>query len=244
MTTALVKGLGVAMAGGVGGALLSQSLKLSMAATASTVLLTSVGCFLYYARVWIQGYYFDKRCRIQAELNGRVAIVTGGTVGGLGFAAAEILHGMGATVVLTVRSAAKGEEAVKRLGGGERVSYELVDFLSAASVAQGAAAIEARVGRLDFLVLNAGVGSGKSTDMWMANQLGPFLFTEALTPLLVHTAQQGRDVRVVAVSSGAHKRAAIHWADPWDPSPLGKGGIGLGSAYGQSKCLNACRTLT
>lgn len=235
MASALVKGLGVAFAGGSSAAVGCIALELSPLATAGLVLCASLGSFLYYARVWIQGYYFDKRCHVRADLTGRVAVVTGGTVGGLGFAAAEILHSMGATVVVTVRSQAKGEEVVARLGGGERVSYELIDFLSTASVKKGAAALAKQLGRLDFVVLNAGVGAGKPADMWQANQLGPFVFVEALTPLLVETATRHGDVRVVAVSSGAHKRAAINWDNPWDPSALGKGGLGLGSAYGQSK---------
>ena len=47
------------------------------------------------------------------DLTGRTAVVTGGTVGGLGFAAAELLAQMGATVILTCRSEAKAAEAVR-----------------------------------------------------------------------------------------------------------------------------------
>ena len=53
----------------------------------------------------------------------------------------------------------------------------------------------------------------------MTNHLGPFLFTQCLQPLLESTAlaAAGGDVRVVAVSSGAHKAASIHWEDPFAP---------------------------
>ena len=56
-------------------------------------------------------------------------------------------------------------------------------------------------------------------DVWMTNHLGPFLFTQCLQPLLESTAlaAAGGDVRVVAVSSGAHKAASIHWEDPFAP---------------------------
>jgi hypothetical protein len=37
------------------------------------------------------------------------------------------------------------------------------------------------------------------------------------------------DARVIAVSSGAHKRAAINYDNPWEP------GAKVGGAYGQSK---------
>merc|ERR1712113_1179512 len=73
------------------------------------------------------------------------------------------------------------------------------------------------------------MGSG---DVWMANQVGPFLFTKLLTPLLSDTAKSSSDgVRVVAVSSGAHKKAAINYNDPYvvaSTSPFG-------GPYGQSK---------
>lgn len=156
-------------------------------------------------------------------------VVTGGTVGGLGFAAAQILGQMGATVILTVRNAAKGDEAVtelKRIIGHDRVSYTIIDFLSKKSVRKGAASIVAAHSRLDMLVLNAGVGSGPECDVWMANQVGPFLFTNLLTPLLTSSAAKSQDgVRVVAVSSGAHKRAAINYDDPYKAD----------GAYGHSK---------
>ena len=91
---------------------------------------------MYYARVWIQGYYFDAHYTPTADLSARVAVVTGGTVGGLGFAAAELLAQMGATTIVTCRSEAKGKAAVaalKQSAGHDRVSYVLCDFMSCAS---------------------------------------------------------------------------------------------------------------
>lgn len=197
-------------------------------------MLAGLGGFIFYARAWIQGYYFDRPYRSTADLRGRVAVVTGGTVGGLGFAGAGLLAEMGATVILTVRTDAKGKEALERLkhtAGHDRLSYVLVDFRSLASVAAGAKAILDKVDRLDFLVLNAGVGAGKPDDLWMTNQIGPFHFTELLRPSLERTAKSSHDVRVVAVSSGAHKGAAICFESPYEPP---KGGL-FGGPYGQSK---------
>ena len=97
-----------------------------------------------YARCWVQGYLFDRRYLGSAKLAGRIAVVTGGTEGGLGYAGAEILARMGASVVLTVRSDAKGKAAVarlKRAAGHDRACYEIVDFRSEASVRSGAAAV-------------------------------------------------------------------------------------------------------
>lgn len=196
-----------------------------------------VASFLLYARAWIQGYYFDKRYLRNVDLTSKVALVTGGTVGGLGFAGAEILGKMGATVIMTVRSEQKGKAAVeqlKRTAGHNRISYVLVDFSSKASVRQGAAEVIAKLERLDMLVLNAGIASrkGNADDVWMTNQVGPFLFTQLLTPLLTSTAKQHGAVRVVAVSSGAHKGASIQWNNPYGtPSQSGP----FAGSYGMSK---------
>eukprot|EP00931_Biecheleriopsis_adriatica_P104737 TRINITY_DN79374_c0_g1_i1.p1 TRINITY_DN79374_c0_g1~~TRINITY_DN79374_c0_g1_i1.p1 ORF type:complete len:356 (-),score=70.43 TRINITY_DN79374_c0_g1_i1:3-1070(-) len=235
MASALVKAAASAVAGGLVPYVCCSHAGAPAGVAVPSAALGSLSSLLYYARVWIQGYCFDKCCNIKADLTGKVAIVTGGTQGGLGFAAAEILACMGATIVLTVRSKTKGEEAtiaLKKAAGHDRISFVVVDFMSKKSIRDGAASIIAAQTRLDMLVLNAGVASGPSGDVWMANQVGPFLFTKLLTPLLRYTAESGSDgVRVVAVSSGAHKKAAINYQDPYvvtSASPFG-------GPYGQSK---------
>ena len=54
------------------------------------------------------------------------------------------------------------------------------------------------------------------------------------TILPAFESESGIDVRVVAVSSGAHKGARINWEDPF--APQGKGAFA--GAYGQSKLAN------
>lgn len=231
MQAALAKAVGSSIIAGSGAYYACKLAAIS--STALTAALTTAGAFsglLLYARYWIQGYWFDRRFTASADLTGKVVLVTGGTVGGLGFAAAKIFADLGATVVVTVRSKAKGEECVQRLG--PRSTYEIIDFLSLASVRAGADRIRASQSRCDFLVLNAGVGNGDPAKIWMANHVGPFEFTEQLRPLLDATARAHGEVRVCAVSSGAHKRASIHWNDPFEPP---KTGDGFAGAYGQSK---------
>ncbi len=228
MQAALAKGVASAMAAGAAGYLTSASIPVTVGA--------AISGFLMYARVWIQGYYFDSRYWPSPDLSGRVALVTGGTMGGLGFAAASILAKMGATVIVTVRTDAKGKAAVAALG--ESAQYILCDFTSTASIHAAAAQLGSMgVGRLDMLVLNAGIGGDKTAPArtWMANQIGPFLFTELVRPLLEATVREHGGARVVAVSSGAHKRAAISHDDPWTAGGR-EGGAMLGnSPYGQSK---------
>ena len=71
---------------------------LPFAIKAPALTFAGVSGLLWYIRVWIQCYYFDKSfptpksCR---NLRGKTAIVTGGTVGGIGFASAKILVELG-----------------------------------------------------------------------------------------------------------------------------------------------------
>ena len=177
----------------------------------------SICGLLCYLRMLTQGgHLIDRRYRKRADLSGRVCLVTGATPGGLGHEAAKILAKMGATLVLTVRSEAKGVEAVAALGGG-KASYVVVDFLSAASIRAGAATVLKRHPRLDILVLNAGVGGmAKVEETWMANHVGPFLWTQLLSPTLEATARKHGDTRIIAVSSHGHAGAYIDYDAPYE----------------------------
>ena len=98
------------------------------------------------------------------DLDGRVAIVTGGN-GGIGLGMAEGLASAGATVVLAGRNAKKGETAVRRIAqaGGE-AEFTEVDVTSETSCRALIARAVARHGRLDILVNNAGINIRKSPD--------------------------------------------------------------------------------
>jgi NAD(P)-dependent dehydrogenase (short-subunit alcohol dehydrogenase family) len=90
-------------------------------------------------------------------LDGRVAIVTGGGAG-LGLAIAHELAAAGCAIAIAERNAAAGEAAAKSLRalGGEARSYA-VDVSVASQVDAAFSAVPNDLGRLDFVVNNAGV---------------------------------------------------------------------------------------
>lgn len=93
------------------------------------------------------------------RIAGRTYVVTGAS-SGFGRGVAERLGAMGANVVLAARRAPALEEvaAVVRAGGGQALVVP-TDVSDAAAVEALARAAEARFGRVDVWVNNAGVGS-------------------------------------------------------------------------------------
>src|SRR3954447_11565089 len=91
-----------------------------------------------------------------SNLAGKIAWVTGAG-SGIGEAAALALAREGATVVLTGRRRAPLEAAAKTIGErGGTAFVEAADVTDKAAVRAAAAAIDARHGRLDIVVNNAG----------------------------------------------------------------------------------------
>jgi NAD(P)-dependent dehydrogenase (short-subunit alcohol dehydrogenase family) len=144
-------------------------------------------------------------------LEEQVILVTGST-DGLGRALAHQLAGRRATVLLHGRDAAKGESTLREIQaatGNERLSFVLADFSSLAQVRSLAEQVLAQQSRLDVLVNNAGIGTGRagggerelSEDgyelRFAVNYLAGFLVTRLLEPLLVGSAP----ARIVTVSS-------------------------------------------
>ncbi|MEY2627741.1 MAG: hypothetical protein RJB08_1500, partial [Actinomycetota bacterium] len=89
------------------------------------------------------------------KLEGKVAAITGGTRS-IGRGMAEAFLREGAKVVVNGRDAAKGEQAVKEMGGGPNIAFYAGDAM-VQSTADGIVdfAIE-KYGRLDIMCLNSG----------------------------------------------------------------------------------------
>ncbi|CAG9169060.1 SDR family oxidoreductase [Cupriavidus respiraculi] len=94
------------------------------------------------------------------ELDGKVAVVTGGS-SGIGLATVELLLQAGAAVALCGRNEERLREAEAKLRDAypdARLLAAVCDVLKADQVAAFAADVEARLGPADMLVNNAGQG--------------------------------------------------------------------------------------
>ncbi len=144
------------------------------------------------------------------DQSGRTTLVTGVSVGGLGYFDALELARHGARVVLAGRSAGKLAETAEAIRAEvpdaslEQLVVDLAD-LSSVRAAAGAAA---SFGPLDLLVNNAGIMAppySRTVDGFESqlgtNHFGPFLLTGLLLPQLTPGA------RVVTVSSQMHRVA-------------------------------------
>ncbi len=129
------------------------------------------------------------------DLNGKVALVTGGN-GGIGLGMALGLAQAGARVVVGARNAQKSADAVQALKATGSDSFALaVDVTDEASVAALFDQLIERCGRLDILVNNAGTTVRKpvdqlSLDEWHqvmdTNLTSAFLCSRAAHPLMKH----------------------------------------------------------
>jgi NAD(P)-dependent dehydrogenase (short-subunit alcohol dehydrogenase family) len=149
---------------------------------------------------------------------GRSFVITG--TGGLGFEDALALARAGAEIILAGRNAAKGAHAIERIRSqlpSAQIRFALLDLASLASIAAFGERLRGERGSLDVLINNAGVMTPpvrlETSDGFElqlgTNYLGHFALTAHLMPLL----RQGRDARVVTLSSVAARSGAIDFDD-------------------------------
>lgn len=140
----------------------------------------------------------------------RIALVTGANRG-LGFEIARQLAQRGVHVVLTARSAEKGQAAAKNLQvSGLDVSFQQLDVTQPESIRGAVDAVCAQFGRLDILINNAAVLLGHTTpglqfsvalirELMEVNTYGPLSMCQAVIPVM----QQQNYGRIVNISSRA-----------------------------------------
>lgn len=174
------------------------------------------------------------------DLSGKQVVVTGAS-SGLGVETVRTLAGAGAAVLLVARNQQKLEEAVAQVRAGQpdaRLETALLDLADLDSVHRGARDILDKCPRIDLLINNAGVmacpllRTAQDFEMQFGtNHLGHFLLTGLLAPALV----AGAPSRVVNLSSGGHKFAAVNLEDP----SYRQRDYEKWRAYGESKTANA-----
>jgi NAD(P)-dependent dehydrogenase (short-subunit alcohol dehydrogenase family) len=144
------------------------------------------------------------------RLDGKVAVVTGGTRGIGLMIARGLLQAGAARVYVSSRKAQAGEQAVAELAAhGEAVSIP-ADLSTEDECVRLAAAVGEREERVHILVNNAGATWGEPIESFPAsawdkvldlNLKGPFFLTRAFLPLLEAAGSDDDPARVINVGS-------------------------------------------
>ncbi|MCZ2816330.1 SDR family NAD(P)-dependent oxidoreductase [Modestobacter sp. VKM Ac-2984] len=154
------------------------------------------------------------------SLNGRVAVVTGGSRG-IGRAIATVLAAQGAAVAVWDLNAEGAEETVAaiRAAGGTAIACA-GDASDRATVAASAARTRAELGQVAILVNNAGISGfvpflDITEDSWdrmmTINLKGPFLCTQELVPDML-AEKWGRIINISSSSAQTGAPAMGHYA--------------------------------
>ncbi len=169
------------------------------------------------------------------SMQGKICLVTGSS-SGIGKVTARELARMGATVVMVCRNRGKGEATQRELQestGNQNIDLLVGDLSSLADVRRIASDFRQKYTQLHVLIHNAGgINSTRKVTVdgyeatFAANYLAPFLLTECLLDILKASVP----ARVVNVSSAAHTRGKIDFADL-----QGEKNYNSWRAYGQAK---------
>lgn len=154
------------------------------------------------------------------DLQGRVAVVTGGARG-IGLAVARRMIQSGAAVSIWDADPAKAEESRAALAADGAVSAQVLDLADEVAVAEATTKTLAAHGKIDILVNNAGITGGNMpvADIPVAqwrrvvevNLTAPFLVCQALVPHLVANGW-GRVVNVASVAGKEGNPNAAHYS--------------------------------
>lgn len=183
------------------------------------------------------------------NLNGYVAIVTGGNTG-IGYETTLQLALHGARVYVAARSPDRATKAIDQMKASHKEDLDLhfleLDLQNLQSVKDAAATFMRTERRLDILINNAGIMAVPfklTTDgfetQWQTNHLAPFFLVKCLLPILESTAAASplkSRVRIVNVSSDAALMTAPKELDLAHPNLENVKGATAGwKRYGHSK---------
>lgn len=166
----------------------------------------------------------------------KVVVVTGGSKG-IGLACARQFVAQGAKVIISSRTQANIDEALKELPGAIGLSAELSDEHEAAALVNY---IQEEFGHIDVLVNSA--GAAKRTPVaelgpasWRAAMDAKFFTTiNVVDPVVKLMAARGRGVIINIIGSGGKVASPTHLAGGSANAALMLATAGLGNAYASS----------
>lgn len=192
------------------------------------------------------------------DLSGQIYLVTGGNTG-IGYGTVQHLLEHNAKVYLAARSQARADTAIAQLkkATGKTAIFLQLDLSDLSSVRKAAETYMSLQGRLDVLILNAGImGTAKNVVTpqgydahFGVNVLGHYFFTSLLMSTLSESTKQfGKKARVLSYSSALMSTAPGKTGIEWDSLEGGEKrdaitkNISEFELYGQSKLGNALST--
>jgi 3-oxoacyl-[acyl-carrier protein] reductase len=156
----------------------------------------------------------------QIDLNGRVAVITGGAQG-IGLAIAQRLLQSGARAILWDVDAHALNKAAGELSSIGTVDTRVVELTDDAAVAVASADALAKAGRIDILVNNAGITGGNAPSweldpaVWRqvieVNLVAPWLTCRHVVPLMLSQGY-GRIVNIASVAGKEGNPNASHYS--------------------------------
>ena len=159
-------------------------------------------------------------CKSKMRLDGKTAIVTGGT-SGMGLRIAMDFADRGARVIIAcpfIDEGMNGKRIIIQKTCNEAVIFKLLDLSCNSSIRRFASDVLKTEARLDILINNAGVGTvgefltkdGLNFAM-QVNYFGHFLLTLLLLPLLHKTGTDLEASRIVNTSSVLHHIGSVNF---------------------------------
>ncbi len=156
----------------------------------------------------------------QLDMQGRVAVITGGAQG-IGYAVAQRMLSSGAAVALWDINEAQLAAAREALAAFGSVSTVVVELTDEAAVDAATRATVERHGRLDALVNSAGITGGNGTtwelapEVWRrvieVNLIGCYLTCRAVVPQMLKQGY-GRIVNIASVAGKEGNPNASHYS--------------------------------
>jgi NAD(P)-dependent dehydrogenase (short-subunit alcohol dehydrogenase family) len=154
------------------------------------------------------------------DLNGRLAVITGGARG-IGFAAAQKMLASGASVAIWDIDDAALSKAAASLSSAGKVFPARVELTDEQSVKHATDALIRDARKIDILVNNAGITGGNaptwelSPDVWRqvieVNLVAPYLTCRAIVPHMI-AAGYGRIVNIASIAGKEGNPNASHYS--------------------------------